>query len=97
MATVELNQTFEGKTPGNLYDAALKALPKMGFNVWRKFPLGNVLMSKRIENGKQIDCSFIAHLESPLTVSITVKSDGFGEAELRPWAEKVLAALQESL
>ncbi|HTX79057.1 MAG TPA: hypothetical protein VMC62_05290 [Longilinea sp.] len=97
MATVELDKAFEGKPPGNLYDAALKALPKMGFNIWRKFPLGNVLMSKQMVGGKQVDCSFIAHLGSPLTVSITVKSDGLGETELRPWAEKVMAALEESL
>ncbi|MGD0707374.1 MAG: hypothetical protein ABSA51_02855 [Anaerolineaceae bacterium] len=97
MASVEVKKTFEGKSTSDLYDAGLKALPKAGFELWKQRPLAYLVMSKRVENGNQIDCNFMVHMGFPVNVSVTLGCDALSEDDLRPWADKVFAAVQEVL
>ncbi|HTX79058.1 MAG TPA: hypothetical protein VMC62_05295 [Longilinea sp.] len=97
MASVEVKKTFEGKSASDLYDAGLKALPKAGFAIWKERQLAYLVMSKRMENGSQIDCNYMAHMGSPVGVSVTLGCDSLTEDDLRLWADKVFAAVQEVL
>jgi hypothetical protein len=97
MASVEVKKTFEGKSASDLYDLGLEALKKAGFEIWKERQLAYLIMSKRVENGQQIDCNYMAHMGFPVSVSVTLGCEALTEDELRPWADKVFAALQELL
>lgn len=97
MASLEETRTYQDKTIDECYAAACAALPQAGFKIWKKRDLGWLVMAKLEEGGAEIDSNCLARFGNPTPVTVTVSSSKLDEEELRPYAEKIFAALENAL
>ncbi|NTU76166.1 MAG: hypothetical protein HGA86_08610, partial [Anaerolineaceae bacterium] len=97
MATIQETLPVEKKSSSDCYDAFLEAMPRAGFKIFKERAIVYLLMGQYTLNGEQVDCNLMAKPGSPTQVSITVTSEAVSEADLRPLADKMIAALKTEL
>lgn len=96
MASVQLKQTFEGKSSTEVYEAALQAIPGTGFIVWKTRELAKLVLGKGSHLGQEVRCNvMVSMLDGSATV--TAEGEELDEGQLAPLAEKILEELAHLL
>lgn len=97
MAKIEETRTYPGKTPGDCFSAAVRAYPKVGFNVWKKRELAWLALAKCTLEGKEVDSNLSARPGNPTPATLNLSADGLSEEALKGLADKFFQALEEEL
>lgn len=88
MASVQLKKVYEGKTDGEIYEAAKKAIVNAGFKVWKTRDLARVVLGNGTHEGKEVRLNFVVSMfDSSATAS--VESDDLDEKALAVIPEKL--------
>lgn len=96
MASVQVKKTYDGKTDGEVYEAAKLAIPNAGFTLWKTRELARLVMGTGTLDGKEVRLNVVVSMfDSSATVS--AESDDLDEAALAPVPESVHAELAKLL
>jgi hypothetical protein len=95
MANIVENVMLAGKSTSDVFEAAKVALPKAGFEVWKLREIAWMVLGKGKINEIPADGNAMA-MPGGL-VNVSVGAEGVSEADLRAAAQKIIAALKESV
>jgi len=95
MATLQTNLNLPGKSGSESYQAAVRALPKAGFPVWKLREIAYLVMSKKPTDKGEIDCNLM--IRPGMGAGLTLSCDGYTAEELAPFSEQIFAALRAEL
>ena len=91
MASIEQELHFPGKTPQELYKAALEAYPKAGFKIWKTRELAYLVMANTTNGNVTINSNIIARYNAPAVLNLS--SEELDENALKPHAEKIVSEI----
>ncbi len=97
MANIEKNKTYAGKSPTACFQAAVKAYPQAGFNIWKKRDIAWLVLAKCSEGGGEVNSNFSARPGNPTPVILTLSADHLSEEQLNQMAEKFFSAFDKEL
>lgn len=88
MASIQVKAVYEGKSDGEVYEAAKKAIVNAGFTVWKTRDLARLVMGTGTHKGKEVRLNVVVSMvDGSATVS----------AESEELDEKALASIPEKL
>lgn len=96
MASVQLKKEYTGIFDTDVYDAALKAIPNAGYEVWKTRELAKLVMGKAQVDGVEVRCNIVVSMVDS-SATITAESDDIPEEGLEPVAEKLGEELDKLL
>jgi len=79
-----------------IYEAALQALPKADFQVWKTRELAGLIMSKGTCQGQEVRCNIMISMTGG-EVTVIIESEDMDQATLAPIAEKIINELAQML
>ncbi len=91
MAKIQETRTYAGKSVGDVYQAALKAVPLAGLQIWKRRDIAWLTMVRCGSGNETVDGNVSARPGAYVTVSLS--SVGAGEADLRERAEQIFAEI----
>ncbi|HEY60320.1 MAG TPA: hypothetical protein G4N92_06510 [Anaerolineae bacterium] len=91
MASIEQELDFAGKTPKELYQAALAAYPQAGFNIWKTRVLACLVIANTSSGDATITSNFIARYNAP--VALSMSSEELDRNTLKSYAEKFISEM----
>ncbi len=91
MAKIQETRTYAGKSAGDVYQAALKAVPLAGLQIWKRRDIAWLAMVRCGSGNEAVDGSVSARPGAQVTVSLSTA--GAGEADLRARAERIFAEI----
>ena len=95
MANIVENVMFAGKSTSDVFEAAKVALPKAGFEVWKLRDIAWMVLGKGKINDLPADGNVMV-MPGGL-VNVSVGGEGISDADLRAAAQKIIAALKETV
>ena len=95
MATLQTNLDLPGKSGAEAYQAAIRALPKAGFPIWKLREIAYLVMAKQAAEQGEIDCNLM--IRPGMGAGLTLACDGLSAEELAPYSQAVFAALRAEL
>ena len=95
MAKIQETHAYAGKSAGDVYQAALKAVPQAGLQIWKRRDIAWLAMVRCGSGSEAIDGNVSARPGSQVTVSLS--SSGSNEADLRARAEQIFAEISRIL
>jgi len=95
MANITETIVISGKSTGDIFEAAKVALPKAGFQVWKLRDIAWMVLAKGTINNVEADGNVMARPGG--TVAVSVGAEGVSDADLHTAAQKIIAALKETL
>jgi len=96
MASFRMQKTYDSKSDQEVYEAALKAFPIAGFEVWKKRELARLVLGKGEEDGKEFRSNIIVNMVDA-SATITAESDDLPESVLQSIVEKIGTELDHLL
>ncbi len=91
MAKIQETRTYTGKSAADVYQAALKAVPLAGLQIWKRRDIAWLAMVRCGSGSEAVDGNVSARPGSQITVSLS--SSGISEADLRERAEQIFAEI----
>ena len=95
MANIVENVMFAGKSTSDVFEAAKVALPKAGFEVWKLRDIAWMVLGKGKINDLPADGNVMVMAGG--LVNVSVGGEGISDADLRAAAQKIIAALKETV
>jgi hypothetical protein len=95
MANITENVMMPGKSTSDVFEAAKKALPKAGFEVWKLRDIAWMVLAKGKINDIPADGNVMAFPGG--MVNVSVGAEGVSDADLHAAAKNIIAALKEIL
>lgn len=95
MAQTTVTRNYPGKSPDALFAAALTAMPKAGFQVWKKRPIGWLVLAKRRVPEGLVQVNLAFRPGAAATLSLT--GEGVPSETLKALSDEALAALDAAL
>jgi hypothetical protein len=95
MANITETIMVSGKSTSEVFEAAKVALPKAGFKVWKLRDIAYMVLAQGPINNVVADSTVMARPGG--SVAVSVGGEGLEEADLRAAAQKIIAALKETL
>ncbi len=96
MASVQIKRSYEGKSDNEVYEAALKAIPNAGLNVWKKRELARLVLATGTVDGQEVRCNIVVSMVDG-SVTISAEADDLGEDKLNVTADKLGGELDKLL
>lgn len=87
-------RTLPGVSARDAYYAAVEALPKAGFAIWKKRDFGWFAIAKRSLAGKEITANIMSKPGKETTLELRLNADGLAEADLKAYVEPFFQALE---
>jgi len=97
MARIRQTREYEGRTADQGYAAAEKAFSNAGFEIWKRRPLGWLLMAKREGPKGTIQANVACRPGRRAIVLLTLESDHDSEPELHDLAKEILSEVNSQL
>ncbi len=102
MAKIQETHTYAGKSAGDVYQAALKAAPQAGLEIWKRRDIAWLAMVRCGSGSEAIDGSVSARAGAngcAVTVSLSTPAADAraSQAELRARAERIFAEISRIL
>ncbi len=91
MSKIQETRTYAGKSAGDVYQAALKAVPLAGLQIWKRRDIAWLAMVRCGSGSEAVDGNVSARPGAHVTVSLS--SAGASEADLRARAEQIYAEI----
>jgi hypothetical protein len=95
MTQATITRNYPGKSPDALFAAALDAMPKAGFQVWKKRPLGWLVLAKRKVPEGLVQVNLAFRPGAAATLSLT--GEGVSGQTLEALGAEALTALEAAL
>jgi hypothetical protein len=95
MGKIQDNQTFTGKSPGDVYQAILKAAPQAGLQIWKRRDIAWLVMVRGGKGDQAIDGNISARPVAQATVSLS--SENVDDAALHALAQNIFSAITRIL
>jgi len=92
--SVNIKKQYPGKEDTELYEAAIRALPNAGYNIWKTRPILTLVSGRGICKGKEVYCEILVDMHGT-KVSITARAQDLGEEDLREVAVSVGSELDK--
>lgn len=96
MAAVQLNKKFKGKSDIEVYEAALKAIPGAGFEIWKIRELARLVLGIGKHEGHEFRCNVVVSMVDNSAV-VTTEANDLDEEILTTLAEKIMGELTQLL
>ncbi len=96
MASIQLKRSYEGKSDGEVYEAAKKAIVNAGFKVWKTRELARLVLGTGIYEGKEVRLNVVVSMIDG-SATASAESDELDEKALAPIPEKVHEELTKLL
>ena len=97
MAKIERANEAVGKSPTEVYEAAIQAFEESGFTVWKKRPIAWLMMVRKSVDGKTIDGNLSARMGPVTSYILTLAADDLSEDKIIQSAELVVETLNRIL
>jgi hypothetical protein len=94
MVKIERVDEVVGKSPTEVYGAAIQAFEESGFTVWKKRPIAWLVMVRKTVDGKAIDGNLSARMGAVTSYILTLAADDLPEAEVAKQADIVVEKLE---
>ena len=88
MASVQLKKSYEGKSDGEVYEAAKKAIANAGFSVWKTRELARLVLGTGTYEGKEVRLNVVVSMIDG-SATASAESDDLNEKALTPIPEKI--------
>lgn len=86
-------RTLPGISARDAYYAAVEALPKAGFAIWKKRDFGWFAIARKNLDGREVTANIMSKPGKETTLELRLNADGVDEAALRPLIEQFYTAL----
>jgi len=96
MATVQIKNSFAGKSDSQVYEAALQAIPNAGLNVWKKRELARLVMGTGEVDDSEVRCNIAVSMVDG-SVTVSVEGDDLDESAVRTVADNLMGELSKLL
>lgn len=96
MASVQIKTGYQGKTGQEIYEAALKAIPNAGLQVWKKRELAQLVLGVGQHEGEEVRCNIVVSMVDG-SVTISAEGDNLGEEGLNQVAARLTEELDKIL
>jgi len=96
MVKIEETRTFPGKSSDQLYTAFEGAYKKVGFNTWKKRPIGWLALAKRQEVDSDVQSTLSARPGNPSAATLVITSEKQTQEQLQAWAAGIWKSLEET-
>ena len=98
MAKIRIEKSFDGKSPDNCLEAAKKAFPNAGFEIFKVRDIAWLVIAHRQENDSLIEASIGARPPGVCAhVTVSVSCVDFDKDALQKHADKILYELEQAL
>jgi hypothetical protein len=97
MAKIEEIRSYPNKSANQYFEAACRAYPKAGFELWKKREIAWLAIARIMQEGKQIDSNASARPGNPPILTVNISAEHLSEEALRPLMENFLNAMSEEL
>jgi hypothetical protein len=94
MAKIERVNEVIGKSPVEVYEAAIQAFEEAGFTVWKKRPIAWLMMVRKTVDGKTADGNLSARMGAVTSYILTLAGDELSEDILAGQADQFVEALE---
>jgi len=96
MASIQLMKTYEGKSDGEVYEAAKKAIVNAGFTVWKTRELARLVLGTGTFEGAEVRLNIVISMFDG-SATVSAESDDLDEKALAPIPEKLHEELAKLL
>jgi hypothetical protein len=96
MASVQLKKDYEGRSDGEVFEAAKKAIVNAGFTVWKVRELARLVLGTGVYEGKEIRLNVVVSMFDG-SATVSAESDDLDEKALAPVPEKLHEQLAKLL
>lgn len=96
MASIQLKKEYEGKSDGEVYEAAKKAIVNAGFVVWKTRDLARLVLGTGTFKGKEVRLNVVVSMIDG-SATASADSDDLDEKALAPIPEKLHEELAKLL
>jgi hypothetical protein len=94
MANIQETVQLAGKSPGECYELAQKAVVKAGYSVWKKREMAWLVIAKCTEGGTELDVNIMARPVMGGSVTLSSASEKLTADQMRLYVEKIAAAIK---
>ncbi len=92
---IERTKEIVGKSPTEVYEAAIQAFEKTGFTVWKKRPIAWLMMVRITIDGKTVDGNLSARMGAVTSYILTLAADDVPEDAIAKKADAFEEALEQ--
>lgn len=96
MASAQENFIFKEKNDSEIYEAAIKAIPLAGLEVWKKRELARLVLAQGIVEGAEVRCNIAVSMVDGST-TISAESEDLSEEKLAAIIMEIKSKLDISL
>ena len=96
MASVQIQKKYEGKSDGEVYEAAKQAIINAGFSVWKTRELARLVLGTGAFEGKEVRLNVVVSMIDG-SATASAESDDLDEKALTPIPEKIHQELAKLL
>ena len=96
MASVQIQKKYEGKSDGEVYEAAKQAIINAGFSVWKTRELARLVLGTGTFEGKEVRLNVVVSMIDG-SATASAESDDLDEKALTPIPEKIHQELAKLL
>ncbi len=96
MASVQVKKAYEGKSNGEVYEAAKKAITNAGFSVWKTRDLALLVLGTGMYEGHEVRLNVVVSMVDG-SATVSAESDDLDEKALAVIPEKIHEELAKLL
>jgi hypothetical protein len=96
MASAQVKKVYEGKSDGEVYEAAKKAIVNAGFTVWKTRDLARLVLGTGTFEGKEVRLNVVVSMIDG-SATVSAESEELDEKALGPIPEKLHGELTKLL
>ncbi|MDP2964510.1 MAG: hypothetical protein Q8N39_00570 [Pelolinea sp.] len=96
MASVQIQKKYEGKSDGEVYEAAKQAIINAGFSVWKTRELARLVLGTGTFEGKEVRLNVVVSMIDG-SATASAESGDLDEKALTPIPEKIHQELAKLL
>lgn len=97
MVKVERTGEASGKTPTEVYEAAVETFEQRGIEVWKKRPIAWLAMIRATIDGYSVEGNLAARFSMPTSYILSLSSEEMTDEALGRVADELVTALNETL
>ncbi len=91
MSKIQETRSYAGKSAGDVYQAALKAVPQVGLQIWKRRDIAWLAMLRCGSGSEAIDGNVSVRPGAQVTISLS--SSASSDEDLRARAEQLFAEI----
>jgi len=97
MAKFELKQEIPGRSVSECYQACISSLDQIGYALFKKRDLANLLICNETLDGRKINLSLMVPFGSPTSIQANLSSDSMDDEALQIEADRILKTIVSNL